>query len=134
MSATGNVLLIEDEKAIALALRARLDASGYHTETASDAMTGLALADQQPPDAILLDVRLPDLDGFETCRRLKANRRLCHVPVIFLSASVQDEARRLAGELGAAAYLSKPYQAAELLATLSEAMRPGSPGGRETAA
>ncbi len=134
MIASSHVLLIEDEKAIALALRARLDASGYETEAASDAMTGLAMADRQPPDAILLDVRLPDLDGFETCRRLKANPRLRHVPVIFLSASAKDEAQRLAGELGAAAYLCKPYQAAELLSTLSVAIRQNSLGGLESAA
>lgn len=121
------VLLIEDEPGIAAALQVRLSISGFATRWARDGLAGVAAAQQDPPDVVLLDVRLPDIDGYEVCRRLKAGASTRGVPVVFLSANVQDEARRRAKEAGAADYLSKPYDAAVLLQTLRRVMSEAQP-------
>ncbi len=112
------VLLVDDEIAITAALSVRLRAAGYEVASASNGTTGLAAAAEHQPDVIILDIRMPDIDGFEVCRRLKKDPALMGIPVIFLSANVQDTARQTALEVGGAGFHSKPYDAAQLIATI----------------
>jgi len=101
------ILAIDDTPANLLTLGAAL-AKDFDLQTATSGPMGLALAMESPPDLILLDVMMPDVDGFETCRRLKAEPTLKDVPVIFVTASneVASEMKGLA--LGAADYITKP--------------------------
>lgn len=117
-----DILIIDDEWAIALALGARLKDHGFSVRTARDGHAGLAAAKQCPPDAILLDLRMPDIDGFEVQRRLNADINLANIPVIFLSANVLDSAKQQAQGAGAAGFFAKPYQSDEIVAALTVAI------------
>ena len=112
------VLLIEDDPQSVELLRTQLTVAGYRVDVAPSGESGLAYAGNRPPDAIVLDVNLPGIDGFEVIRRLKANGRLTGIPVFFVT--IIDE--RLAGlALGAADYFVKPVDQAALLGALARA-------------
>src|SRR3954452_9406594 len=117
------VLLVEDDVRMAAAMRRALPADGIVTDGASSGAGGLALARATEYDAMVLDVMLPDFDGFETCRRLRAER--LWVPVIMLTArdAIEDRVRGL--DQGADDYLTKPFSLAELLARLRALARRG---------
>ena len=116
------VLVIDDEKGLSDVLAIRLQAAGFTACTANDGTSGLATARTERPDAILLDVRMPDMDGFEVHAALRSDPTLAGVPVIFLSANVQDSARHSAIANGAYAYLTKPYDAREVVSTVLDAI------------
>lgn len=115
------ILMIEDDASIASALSIRLTAQGYEALSASDGRSGLALASEQMPDAILMDIRLPDIDGIEVCHRLKDDPRLAKIPVIFLSANINDVARGEAAGAGAVACIAKPYEIRDVIAAIEAA-------------
>ncbi|MBI3147821.1 MAG: response regulator [Betaproteobacteria bacterium] len=110
------VLIVEDTPASLELLSALLTRAGYCTRLAPDGMMALLSAQAKPPDLILLDVRMPDMDGYEVCRRLKADPRTHDVPVIFLSALRETEDKVRAFRLGAVDFIAKPYQPDEVLA------------------
>jgi signal transduction histidine kinase/DNA-binding response OmpR family regulator len=122
----GDVLVIEDDPSAVRLLREYLEPAGYAVRVAADAQTGLSMAGRRRPAAIVLDVLLPGVDGWEALRRLKASRALRSVPVIMLT--VVDE-RDVGLALGAVDYLVKPIERTALLASLSRfAPRPAPPG------
>lgn len=104
------VLLVEDDpdiqKMAALALKYR---GGHTVLAASGGAEGLALAARENPDVILLDVMMPEMDGFETCRRLKEQPGTRHIPVVFLSARAQQTEMQRGQSLGAIGFLVKPF-------------------------
>jgi CheY-like chemotaxis protein len=106
------VLVIEDEASSARLLHTYLSEAGYEVQLATDGETGLALAAANPPSAIVLDILLPGIDGWEVLRRLKSDEQLQDVPVVI--ATVVDE-RRVGLALGAVDYLIKPINAKALL-------------------
>jgi CheY-like chemotaxis protein len=110
------VLVIEDDASAIRLLRTYLEADGYTVRVASDGEQGLADVQERPPDAIILDVLLPGLDGWEVLRRLKASPNVRDIPVIVVT--VVDE-RELGLALGAVDYYLKPVDRAALLARLS---------------
>jgi CheY-like chemotaxis protein len=116
------VLQIDDDLDVSAALRVRLRAAGYELVSAHDGRSGLTAAAEHRPDAILLDIRMPEMDGFEVCRRLKDTSELAGIPVLFLSGNAGDEDRRTAGQLGAAGFLSKPYEPHEVIEAIEEAI------------
>lgn len=116
------VLIIDDERSIAQALTLRLRAGGYDVQWACDGLTGLAAVADWRPDLIILDIRMPDINGFEVYRRLRAGPRLFTTPVIFLSANVQQSARQAALAAGAYAFFTKPYESTDLLAAIRTAL------------
>jgi signal transduction histidine kinase/CheY-like chemotaxis protein len=113
---SARVLLIEDDAQAAELLRTQLSTAGYRVDVASSGEAGLVAAAQHPPDAILLDVALPGMDGWEVIRRLKADPRLADIPVFF--ASIIDE-RQAGLALGATDYFVKPVDQAALLGALA---------------
>jgi two-component system OmpR family response regulator len=117
------VLVVEDDLRMAAALRRGLCAEGMIVDVAACGEDALGLARTTPFDAVVLDVLLPGLDGFETCRRLRAER--IWAPVIMLTArdAVEDRVRGL--DEGADDYLTKPFSLAELLARLRALARRG---------
>jgi DNA-binding response OmpR family regulator len=110
------ILLVEDDRTLAEGLAYNLDRAGYRVVRAGDGPGGLALAESDPPDLVVLDVMLPGLDGFAFLERLRA--RGSRVPVIVLSAldAETDKVRGL--DLGADDYLAKPFGVGELLARI----------------
>lgn len=116
------VLVIDDERGLSKVLAIRLGAAGFTVATADNGLSGLASAHADPPDAIVLDMRMPDMDGFEVHSRLKQHPHLAGIPVVFLSANVQDSARNEALAAGAFAYLAKPYDQHQVIATVRDAI------------
>jgi DNA-binding response OmpR family regulator len=113
------ILVVEDEPAIRAMLRKRLEANGYEVMDAEDGEEGLTLARREKPDIILLDLMLPKRDGYSVCRLLKFDQRYRHIPVVMLTARAQDKDRRLGQQTGADAYVTKPFDATELLAVVT---------------
>jgi two-component system OmpR family response regulator len=119
------VLVVEDEVKMAGLLKRGLEEEGYAVDTAGDGQEALWLATETPYDAVVLDVMLPDLDGFEVCRRLRDAGRWS--PVLMLTAR-DGVADRVSGlDVGADDYLTKPFSFAELLARLRALVRRGTP-------
>ncbi len=114
------ILLIEDEAPIRKFLRASLDGAGYRLQEAATGAQGLSLATQYPPDLVILDLGLPDIDGQEVLRRL---REWLTAPVIILSARDQEPQKVIALDNGADDYLTKPFGTGELLARIRVALR-----------
>ncbi len=117
------VLVIDDDQGITKALRIRLEAHGFDVSCASKGISGIQSAKQSKPDVIVLDIRMPDIDGFEVHKCLKSNPELCDVPVVLLSANLQETARVRAAEAGITKFLSKPYDAEALIEVLEQVMR-----------
>src|SRR6058998_2671729 len=112
------VVVVEDDQASADVLQRRLQANGMVVSVAHDGRRGIELVEELLPDLVLLDVMLPDTDGYDVCLRIKSDGSIAHIPVIFLSArgEVVDKVRGLS--CGAADYVTKPWNAAELLARI----------------
>lgn len=124
------VLVVDDEPLILRGLSASLGAAGYPVATAADGASALEAAALRHPAAVVLDLRLPDMDGVEVCRRL---REWSDVPVIVVSALDFEVQKIAALDAGADDYVTKPYATGELLARLRAAMRRASePTGRAT--
>jgi two-component system KDP operon response regulator KdpE len=123
------VLLIEDEPQVRRFLRSSLAPTGYKLVEAATGAEGLAAAVAEPPDVVLLDLGLPDLDGIEVTRRL---REWTQVPILVLSARGRDQDKVAALDAGADDYLTKPFSLPELLARIRVAVRHASAqGGKE---
>lgn len=111
-----SLLIIDDNITNLKLVVEHLKAYSYEILTASKGETGLERAQLAQPDLILLDIKMPGIDGVEVCRRLKANPQTTNIPVIFMTASGQTEDKVRALEAGAVDYLTKPIDAAELVA------------------
>jgi DNA-binding response OmpR family regulator len=127
------ILVVDDERPIAQALAIRLRAGGYEVQCAFDGLSGVAAAVAWRPQAILLDIRMPDIDGFEVHRRLRAHPDLAGTPVIYLSANVQESARQAALAAGAQAFLTKPYESRDVLAAIRSALDRNERAGAQSA-
>ena len=113
------ILVIEDESNIARAVRDKLAHQGFDVESTSSGPAALAWLQNQTPDLIILDLLMPDMDGFEVVRRLKENESTRKIPVMLLTVLPQDD--RVAA-LGVDAYLTKPYRGADLLRVVRETL------------
>ena len=115
------ILLAEDEEDIRKVAQISLQfRGGWAVSLAIDGEDCLAKAAQERPDLILLDCMMPNLDGYETCRRLKADPALRQIPVIFLTAKSQESEVRKGLALGAVGYLIKPFNPMSLAAEIRE--------------
>jgi DNA-binding response OmpR family regulator len=115
------ILVVDDEEDMAMALKVRLKANGYDVVFASDSAQGFAVANDEKPDLILLDIRMPGEDGFALAEQLKQSVAGHRIPIIFLTGIPGGEER--AFKLGALGYLMKPYQPEELLGTIRSALQ-----------
>ena len=115
------ILIVDDEIPIAEILKINLEKEGYTTLVAHDGQTALDLALSENPDAILLDVMLPKMDGFEVCRKIRENK--LSTPILMLTARDEEVDKVLGLELGADDYITKPFGTFELLARIRTAIR-----------
>jgi two-component system KDP operon response regulator KdpE len=117
---TSRVLVVDDEPQIRRALRVALRANGYEVTEVENGQAAIETVALQPPDLVILDLGLPDVDGFEVCRRL---REWTQLPIIVLSAHGDDQAKVRALDEGADDYVTKPFSMPELLARMRVALR-----------
>lgn len=114
------IVIVEDEPEISRFIETALEGNGFDVETADNGKSALVICSSHPPDVIILDLGLPDMDGKEVIRSL---REWSRVPIIVLSARDQEEEKVAALEWGADDYLTKPFGMAELLARIGVALR-----------
>ncbi len=117
------VLTIDDEKDLIELVRYNLEKEGFRVRGALDGETGLAMALQEKPDVVLVDLMLPGIDGLEVCRRLRADSRTAGIPLIMLTAKSGESDRVVGLELGADDYVTKPFSARELTARIRALLR-----------
>ena len=116
------ILAVDDNEALRYSLSRTLQAGGYKVIEARNGAEALRLA-EQAPDLITLDVHLPDIEGFEVCRRLKSDSNTSHIPVLHISATFTDKENRIRGLEVADGYLAEPISREELLATVAALLR-----------
>jgi two-component system, OmpR family, copper resistance phosphate regulon response regulator CusR len=121
-----HVLIIEDEPKVVEFIRRGLEENGFETQVAYDGELGLRIATQGSFDAIIMDVNLPQINGFELCKRLRMVNE--HVPILMLTALGTTEDKLAGFESGADDYLLKPFEFRELLARLRALLKRSSPG------
>jgi CheY-like chemotaxis protein len=116
------VLVIDDERAIGHVIRLLLEAQGHEVFVADDGSRGFALAQRQTPDVVILDVMMPVMDGFAVLEALRQHPRTAPLPIVMLSALTSEETESRCAELGAVAYVRKPFEADALLRALASAL------------
>ncbi|SEF68964.1 two-component system, OmpR family, alkaline phosphatase synthesis response regulator PhoP [Caloramator fervidus] len=117
------ILIIDDELHIIELLKYNLEANGYKAFYALNGKEGLRLASEKKPDLILLDVMLPEMDGFDVCKEIKKNEDTSNIPIIMLTAKSEEFDKILGLELGADDYITKPFSIRELLARVKAVLR-----------
>ncbi len=118
------LLLVDDEDVNLYALKLVLESRGYACVTARNGVDALRLAEEKSPDAILLDIQMPVMDGYEVCRRLKQSETTRSIPLLFLTARYRDHLEVAKGlDLGANDYVTKPFSSQELLARVGVMVR-----------
>jgi CheY-like chemotaxis protein len=126
------VLIVDDDEAQVAALEHRLDQLGFRVLTALRGSDALQLAFRDPPDLVLLDLRLPDMEGFDVCSQLADSPCTCGVPVIIVSALEGHDIVRRARSVGCEFYLRKPYDPNVLLTLIEQAFLESSQLGAGT--
>jgi len=122
MAAT-KILIIEDEPDILELVQYNLEKNGYHVYTAADGEDGVIEAKKIKPDAVILDLMLPGIDGLEVCRRLRQAEETKLVPIIMLTAKSEESDIVVGLELGADDYVTKPFSPRELLSRIRAVLR-----------
>ncbi|MBU0946169.1 MAG: fused response regulator/phosphatase [Proteobacteria bacterium] len=112
------ILVVDDSESIRILVRAYLQEAEYRVLEAVNGLSGLDICRRQPPDLILLDIFMPEMDGFELCARLQKEKLLSNIPVIMLTAVDNSETKTRAFTLGAVDYLTKPFNKEEILARI----------------
>ena len=113
------ILLIDDESSILAVARIGLKRAGWSVLTAASGKEGITKAQAEQPDAIVLDVMMPEMDGLETLKQLQDNPQVQHIPVIFLTAKVQQSDRRRFYASGIKGFITKPFDPTTLASQIS---------------
>lgn len=117
-NSTGLILIVDDIPTNLDVLSETLSAVGYDVAIAISGQRALKRLERISPDLILLDIKMPDMDGFEICQKIKTMSEVCHIPVIFMTALADIDSKIKGFELGAVDYITKPFQAQEVLARI----------------
>lgn len=114
------IMLVDDEKNLVEAITYRLEANGYEVIPAYDGQEALDKAKKEKPDLIILDLMLPKMDGYKVCGMLKFNEKYKHIPIIMFTARAQETDMKMGVEVGADAYITKPFEPQVLLDKIKE--------------
>ncbi|MBK7641616.1 MAG: response regulator [Planctomycetes bacterium] len=117
------ILVVEDEPDVAGLLKARLESSGYVVEIEHEGRKAVEHAEVLRPDLVILDLMLPDIDGYAVSEHLRRVYHSCMVPILMLTAKSRATDKLYGFGAGADAYMTKPYDAAELLGTVEKLLR-----------
>jgi DNA-binding response OmpR family regulator len=119
------VLVVDDEPNIFMSLRFLMEREGFQVEVAATGEAAVAALDRQPADLVLLDVMMPELDGFEVCQRIRANPAWRDTKIVMLTAKGRDLERDKGMALGADAYVTKPFSTRDLVARVKQMLGSG---------
>jgi len=114
------ILVIDDERSVAHVMRLVLEQRDHEVFVAEDGSRGLALAQRQTPDVILLDLMMPIMDGFATLEELRSNPRTAPIPVVIVTAMQPEQVEQRCYSMGARAYVRKPFDAGILIGTVED--------------
>ena len=117
------ILLVEDEKDMVYAITLQLENNGYEVITAYDGHAGFKKAKKEKPDLIILDLMLPKMDGYKVCGLLKTDMRYNKIPIIMFTARAQKSDMQMGQEVGADAYITKPFGPRVLLKKIKELLK-----------
>lgn len=121
------ILIVEDDKNISKLVKYNLEKAGFACETTITGEDALEILDHQDVDLVILDVMLPKMDGLETCKRIKRDKRLSFIPVVMLTAKGEEIDRIVGFELGADDYIVKPFSPRELVLRVKAILNRGKP-------
>lgn len=117
------IIVIEDEERIVTMIATSIGKEGFSVKSAHNGVLGLRMVKDEVPDLVILDLMLPELDGFEVCKNIRMDRRTASIPIIILTAKAEEYDRILGLELGADDYITKPFSPRELLARVRAVLR-----------
>lgn len=117
------ILFVDDETDLVETVKFKLEANGYEVIPAYDGRQGLEKAKKEKPDLIILDLMLPKMDGHKVCGLLKKDTRFAKIPIIILTAKAQESDEKLSFEVGADAYIAKPFRYEAVLAKIKELLQ-----------
>lgn len=117
------ILIVDDEQDMLYAVKLLIVANNYEVLTAKDGQEALETARRENPDLIILDLMLPKLDGYKVCRMLKFDNKYKTIPIIMFTARAQKGDEQLGYEVGADAYVAKPFDPGKLLSKIKELLR-----------
>lgn len=115
----GKILVVDDEAYIVHILEFTLGMEGFEVITAFDGEEAIHMAEREAPDLVVLDIMMPKLDGYETCRRLKSRKKTRQIPVILLSAKGRSMDQKVGIDAGADEYITKPFSPRKLVERIS---------------
>lgn len=121
------ILVVDDEPGFVELLAGILAAKGYSVSSASDGRQAITWVNQDMPDLIILDIKMPHMSGYDVCRILRDNKRFRDIPVIMLTAMAELDNVKTGMSLGAVSYISKPFEQNTLLAMIQGLIGPGAP-------
>ncbi|MBI4041812.1 MAG: response regulator [Deltaproteobacteria bacterium] len=120
MSQGKTILLIDDEADLREAIKMKLEAEGYQIEQAANGVEALEHIKRNNPDLIVLDVMMPELNGYQVCKRLKEDEKLKHIPIILLTGRAHSSDQFWGLGMGANDYITKPFEFHELLSLIAQ--------------
>jgi twitching motility two-component system response regulator PilG len=127
------ILVVEDEESLLKLESILLTSKGYSVTGVMDGKAALASISADRPDLVILDVMLPGIDGFEVCRQIKGNVGTRDIPVVMLTAKKSANDVALGSQVGADAYLTKPFKSAQVMEVIGSLLTAGNGGGTEKA-
>ncbi|MBF0431180.1 MAG: response regulator [Fibrobacteria bacterium] len=119
------ILLVDDEPDILMTVKKRLQISGYEVDTAENGREALEKVKTYEPDLVVLDVMMPEINGYEVCRTLRESPETQNLPIIMLTAKAQNFDKFWGQEVGASKYLTKPFDDKELVKSVGELLGTG---------
>lgn len=123
MTTTAKILAVDDESELTELIRFHLVRAGYDVATSANGWEAIASVKKRRPDIILLDLMLPDLDGFGVCEILRRDPLTATIPIIIISAWASNDSRNLGLELGALDYITKPFSPQDLVQRVNQLMQ-----------
>jgi DNA-binding response OmpR family regulator len=119
------ILVVEDDALIRELVKMNLESAGFTIVLAMDGFQGLEMARTENPDLIVLDIMLPKMDGFKVCRILKFDDKYKHIPIIMLTARMQEVDKETGFKTGADVYMTKPFEPEELIRKINQTIEQG---------
>lgn len=114
------ILIVDDETDMVEMIKMRLEAADYQIAAAYDGQEALDKVKSDRPDLIILDLMLPKIDGYKVCRMLKFDEKYKNIPIVMFTARAQENDRKLGQEVGADAYITKPFEPAVLMGKIKD--------------
>jgi DNA-binding response OmpR family regulator len=123
MNRSVKIAVVDDDPYILMSLEFLMKKSGYEVMVARNGTEALDIINKEMPQLVLLDIMMPDVDGYAICKHIKQSKKLQHIKVIFLSAKTKDSDIKKGLELGAERYISKPFSTRDLMKQVNELLQ-----------